>query len=496
MRVRLALLALTLAALACNTLFPPTPTPFVEEPALSEAEGPATRPAATLADPRSTATPTLVPPSPSSTTEHATGGVRECAYVPGVSVPAQMPPEVVAAPTSPPYPLPPLPANTPVDKETTDRQLGVYQDLWNTVNTEYLYPDFNGHDWTAIGQTYRQLIRGGLTDEDFYFAMDRMIAELGDEHSSFHDPQQVAEEEAEFRSQYDYVGVGILWSAIPEAGRGVIILTFPNSPAAEAGLGPHDAILAVNGEPALDETGSPVGTIRGPEGAPVTLTVQHVGGQPFDLQLIRRRITGALPIDYCLVPGTRIGYLFLPSLDDETFPDQMRAALEAFTAAGPLDGLVLDNRKNYGGSLSVVAPILGFFIHGTVGYFVTHANNNPVEIRPEDIGGSQSVPLVVLVDVDTASFGEIMSGILQERSRAQVVGQTTLGNVEILQISSFEDGSEAWIAHETFAPADQPDANWEATGIVPDVHVPTRWDLFSEANDPALAAAVVLLSQP
>jgi carboxyl-terminal processing protease len=212
--------------------------------------------------------------------------------------------------------------------------------------------------------------------------------------------------------------------------------------------------------------------------------------------LIRRRITGALLIDYCLVPGTRIGYLFLPGFDDETFPDQMRAALEAFATEGPLDGLVLDNRLNGGGSLSVVAPILGFFTRGTVGYFVTHANNNPVEIRPEDIGGSQTVPLVVLVDVDTASFGEIVSGILQSQGRATVIGQTTLGNVEILLPYSFEDGSEALIAHETFTPAGQPDANWEQTGIVPDVHAPTRWDLFSEANDPALAAAVVLLSQP
>jgi carboxyl-terminal processing protease len=495
MRIRLALLALALAALACNTLFPPatpTLTPVV-------AEKPTARPTATpsrIQRPTpATAIPTFtLPPSP--TAEGAAGGVRECAYVPGVSRPAQMPPEVLAAPTPTPYPLPPLPANTTVDQATTDRQLRVYNDLWNTVNTEYLYPDFNGHDWKAIGQQYEQLIRGGLTDDDFYLAMDRMIAELGDDHSSFHSPQQVAEENAALQGHNDYVGVGILWSAIPQTGHGVVILTFPNSPAAEAGLGPHDSIIAVNGEPAVDENGLLSNNVRGPEGTPVTLTVQSIGGQPFDIQLIRRHITGAVPLDYCLVPGTRIGYLFLPSLDDETFPDQMRAALEAFTANGPLDGLVLDNRQNYGGTLSVAAPILGFFTQGTVGHFVTHGDRSPVDIEPEDIGGSQTVPLVVLVDVDTASFGEIMSGILQSEGRARVVGQTTLGNVEILQIYSFEDGSEAWIAHETFVPTAQPNANWEATGIVPDVRAPTRWDLFSEANDPALAAAVNLLSKP
>lgn len=491
MRARLGLLALALAALACNTLFPPatlTPTPVV-------AEKPTATPSRIQRPAPTTATPTLIPP-PSPTAQGAGAGVRECTYVPGVSRPAQMPPEVVAAPTSTPYPLPPLPVNTTADQATTDRQLRVYNDLWNTVNTEYLYPDFNGHDWTAIGQTYRQLIQGGLTDEDFYFAMERMIAELGDDHSSFLSPEAVAEEDAQFQGQLDYVGVGILWSAVPQAGRGVIILAFPNSPAAEAGLGPHDAIIAVDGEPALDENGLLSRNVRGPEGTPVTLTVQRVGGHPFEARLVRRRITGALPIDDCLVPGTRLGYLFLPGLDDETIPNQVRAALKAFTATGPLDGLVLDNRQNGGGAISVLESVLSFFTEGTVGHFVSHTNRQPMEIRPEDVGGSQTVPLVVLVDVDTASAGEWLSGILQNQGRAQVVGQTTSGNVETLWGYDFEDGSRAWIAHETFQPANLPNAIWEETGIIPDVHAPTRWDLFSEATDPALAAAVDLLSKP
>jgi carboxyl-terminal processing protease len=228
----------------------------------------------------------------------------------------------------------------------------------------------------------------------------------------------------------------------------------------------------------------------------VTLTVQRMGGHPFEARLVRRRITGALPIDDCLIPGTRIGYLFLPGLDDETIPNQVRAALEAFTATGPLDGLVLDNRQNGGGAISVLESVLSFFTEGTVGHFVSHTDRQPMEISPEDIGGSQTVPLVVLVDVDTASAGEWLSGILQNQGRAQVVGQTTSGNVETLWGYDFEDGSRAWIAHETFQPANLPNAIWEETGIVPDMHAPTRWDLFSEATDPALAAAVDLLSKP
>ncbi len=498
MRARLALLSLALAALACNTLFPPaTPARSVAErptPASTET----VRPAATsTAAPSPTVLPTAaLPPTLLAATPTTLSGVRACAYVPGVSVPAQMPASVITAPTPAPYPLPTLPPNTAVDQETTARHLRVYQSLWDTVNTEYVYPDFNGHDWKAIGRKYKPLVAAGLTDDDFYFAMDLMLAELQDDHSSFQSPQTVKEQDAELQGHSDYVGVGILWSAIPETNRGVIIEAFPGSPAAGAGLGSHDAILTVNGEPALDETGALNRHVRGPEGTPVTLTVQHVGGQPFDVQLIRRHITGSLPLDYCLAPGTRIGYIFIPTLFDETIPDQIRAALEALTADGPLAGLVLDNRMNGGGLLSVFEAILSFFTQGTVGYYVSHADRQPVKIEPEDIGGSQTAPLVVLVDVDTASAGELLSGVLQNQGRARVIGRTTLGNVEELFLYDFEDGSRALIAHETFQPMNLPNAIWETTGIVPDVSVPTRWDLFSEANDPALAAAVESLSKP
>jgi C-terminal peptidase prc len=492
-RFRLTLLALVSASLACQTLMgapqtPPTPTASVSP-----------RPASPTPRAVPTLTPDLAPTATSISpvieapvyNEH---GVRLCAYVPGVSVPAQMPAEVVEPPLPTPYPSPEPPSNTSVDAETTARQLRVYRDLWQTVNDVYVYPDFAGRDWQAIGDRYEGLIQLGLSDESFYYAMRSMIFELGDEHSSFQDPADVAEEESRLAGENDYVGVGILVSAVPQSDRAVIISVFPGSPAAEAGLRSHDVILQVDGLPILDETGDIRSErIRGPEDTPVTLRLLHPGGDPFDLTLTRRRITGSLPIDYCLVPETRIGYLFFPSFEDETMPAQVRAALEAMTADGPLAGLILDNRQNGGGSSSVAHPILGLFSQGLQGYFVSRDDRDPLDVRSEDVGGSQTVPLVVLVDVDTVSYGEIVSGVLRVSGRATLVGQTTYGNVERLWGYDFEDGSRAWIASETFEPLGEANGIWEETGIIPDVHVPTRWDLFTEATDPALAAAVELL---
>ena len=100
--------------------------------------------------------------------------------------------------------------------------------------------------------------------------------------------------------------------------------------------------------------------------------------------------------------------------------------------------------------------------------------------------------MVVLVGQDTASFGEIFSGILQDIGRAKIAGQTTMGNVEILHPYSFVDGSRIWIAEERFVPPVS-HADWEKDGIIPDLEAYAPWETFSFENDPGIAAALQLL---
>jgi C-terminal processing protease CtpA/Prc len=179
----------------------------------------------------------------------------------------------------------------------------------------------------------------------------------------------------------------------------------------------------------------------------------------------------------------------LPSFFDETIPGQVKQALERF---GPLDGLILDNRMNSGGSSDVVEPILSYFTSGTLGHFSSRSATRPLEASADPINNSQSVPLVVLVGTETVSFGEIFSGVLRDIGRAQIVGQTTLGNVEILHGHNLSDGSRLWLAEERFVPLHS-QANWEKTGIVPDVQAYADWNTFTFETDPSVAAAVELL---
>ncbi len=387
----------------------------------------------------------------------------------------------VASPTLTPTPLP------------LDLQMQVFEDMWSVINENYVYPDFNGVDWDAVRIEFRQRISAGLDNAGFYTAMYEMIYRLGDEHSFYLSPQEVADEDAHFAGQHDYVGIGVFHQAIPERRLTVILAVFPGSPAEAAGLQPRDAILEVDGVPIIDENGILQDAVRGPAGTPVTLTVRTPGEAERQVTITRQRITGSASVPYQVLSspaGLRIGYIFLFGFDDSTIDERVAEDLQAMTAEGPLDGLIIDNRMNAGGASTVVEPILGYFTGGTLGYYVYQDEQRPFSVPANDVNGSQQLPLVVLVGSGSASYGEIFAGVLQDAGRAHIIGTTTDGNVEVLWGYSFDDGSELWLASETFRPARHPDLDWEATGIIPDETVPGDFDQATLENDPPVIAAL------
>jgi C-terminal processing protease CtpA/Prc len=226
------------------------------------------------------------------------------------------------------------------------------------------------------------------------------------------------------------------------------------------------------------------------------LTFRHLGEAPQTIEITRRGVAGFRPIPACIVPGTRIGYIQLTDFKSFVVDDQIRARLQDMSLDGPLEGLIVDNRLNGGGAGEVVEPTLGFFTNGLLGHFASRDAEKPFTAVAEDVGGSQSVPLVLLADHDTTSYAEIFTGVLGLSGRATIVGGPTAGNVEILRRYELSDGSHLWMASETFAPAGLPAGAWEGVGVQPDVLLRTRWDLFTEATDPALAEAVELLLAP
>ncbi|HSB65880.1 MAG TPA: S41 family peptidase [Anaerolineales bacterium] len=422
-------------------------------------------------------------------------------YTP-ISLPSDTP---TPTPTLPPSPLPAkltptlvfihTPTPTPISLAT---QLSIFEDLWSIVDDTYVYPDFNGVDWKAIHEEFTLKIKNGLDTQQFYQEMSNLITRLGDDHSFFLDPQQVAEQQAEYEGKHDYVGIGVMVGAVPSRQRAVILSVITGSAAEAAGLQPRDSILSVNDIPILDGYGFLQDIVRGPQGTVITMTVQTPGELPRELHLTRQRVTGDYPLVYQLLAtpdGKRIGYILLITFEDGTVDEQVASAIGHMTVEGPLDGLILDNRMNNGGTNTVLEPMLSYFSGGDLGYYLHQGEPRPLAITLDDIQGSSQVPLVILVGSGTASFGEIFAGILQDVGRAYLIGITTGGNVEILWGYDLEDGSQLWLANETFLPMNHPDQDWEKTGIIPDLTVPGDFDEYSLGNDPAVLAALGYLAE-
>jgi carboxyl-terminal processing protease len=393
-------------------------------------------------------------------------------------------------------PTPPTPSLTPTLTPNPDDlalQLQVFEELWQIVATQYLYPDFNGLDWNALHQEYRQRIKAGMNNADFYLTMEEMISRLGDDHSVFLSPQDTQVEDAQYAGDFNYVGIGTLDEVIPERRLLTILLVYPGSPAEEAGLKAHDSILEIDGSPAVDENGNRLAALRGPEGSQVTLSVKSPGESPRIVEITRRQIQGALPVPYELLTspgGKNIGYIFLPGLNDQTIARQVGKALLSMSKPEKLDGLILDNRENGGGANTMMESTLAYFTHGLVGHFANRHSRESLTIPSRNVANSQKVPLAVLVGKGSASFGEIFSGILQDLGRAYLIGEQTDGNVEILSVYDFPDGSSAWIAHDAFQPLNHPTQDWEATGIIPAQIVASNWDEVTTQSDPAILAAL------
>ncbi len=368
-------------------------------------------------------------------------------------------------------------------------QLRIIDEVEHIVEQVYVYPDYNGRDWEEIVARYRAMAEAGLETEEFYYDMQLMLDELGDEHSQFISPVDAQYADAELEGKIEFVGIGVYSNVDLERGRLVVISTYPGSPAEHAGLQSHDSILLVDDLPISFDTG--IRTL-GPECTAVKLTVQSPGELPREVMLVRSAIEGNVPIVARLVPttdGSRIGYIFIPSFFDETLPPQIERALEDF---GYLDGLILDVRLNGGGSSTVAYPILSFFADGRLGDFVSRTESRSLNIEEDPIHNSQTVPLVVMVSEETVSFGEIFAGVLRDARGAKITGETSLGNVEVLHGYDFEDGSVMWIASETFNSAFSDD-DWEQTGIVPDIQAYADWDTFYFDTDPSIGAALELL---
>jgi carboxyl-terminal processing protease len=244
-----------------------------------------------------------------------------------------------------------------------------------------------------------------------------------DPHSNFFDARQFALLREDQRGKYYGVGMVIA----PRENHTVVVAPYVGAPAYTAGLRPGDVLTKVDDKPTDGLSTSEVADmLKGPKGTVVKITVEREGyTDPLIFTVTRDEIPRhSVDIAFLLKPG--VAYIHLSQFN-ETTDREIADALKTLNA-NTLDGLILDMRGNPGGLLNEAVAVGDMFLEKNQLIVSYHGRNAP-ERRFYAIRGNQgmTVPLVVLVNNNSASAAEIVTGAVQDHDRGLVVGETTFG---------------------------------------------------------------------
>ena len=319
--------------------------------------------------------------------------------------------------------------------------------------------------WDTIHQNY--VGRDELDDRALiYGAIDGMTQAVGDTgHTDFMTPEQRAERNESLSGSY--VGIGVRIDATDE-GLPRVVDVFAESPAEKAGLQPGDVIVKVDDHVTTDATIDEVATwVRGEAGTTVTVVVRADGTGPERTYDIVRADVPLQPVSWAMVPGSTTALIRLDQFSNGAADDMVQALTDA-QAAGAT-AVVLDLRGNPGGYVNEAVGIASQFLREGVVYVERNAAGEETSHDVTPDGVAYDLPLVVLVDGNTASSSEILSGALQDAGRARVVGETTYGTGTVLGEFVLSDGSALRIGTvEWLTPSGR--RIWHE-GIAPDVTV-------------------------
>ncbi len=254
-----------------------------------------------------------------------------------------------------------------------------------------------------------------------YGAISGMLDALGDQHTSYMDPDQFTQANIPLDGTYEGIGAWV----DPNQEYLTIISPMSGSPAEEAGLLPGDEIIAVDGDDMTGIDGNLViRRVLGPADSLVILTIRRAGVEnPFDVEITRGRIT--IPsIEYHMMDND-IAYVQLFNFGEDTHQD-LRNALEELYENDPV-GLIFDLRNNGGGFLHTAVEVTSEFIGDGVVLYEEYGDGTRDTYEADGEGLATEIPLVVLINEGTASASEIVSGAIQDYGRAPLVGTTSFG---------------------------------------------------------------------
>lgn len=336
--------------------------------------------------------------------------------------------------------------------------------------TPYL-PDFAHRsvgrvDLTELQQAI-QVIQANYVDGNLdatklsHGTVQGLVASLGDPFSAYYDPSQYQHLLDTLQGQYSGVGIYLSFST----GYPVIDSTVPDSPAAKAGLQSGDQIVMVGSKDMKGATADQTtAVIQGPNGSKVTLTIAR-GSSTFTVTITRAEIHVASVRS--AVIGDHVLYVRIYQFGATTskeFADALSAGLRG------AKGVVLDLRDDGGGYISAADDVISEFVTNGETFELRDRAGN---VERHDATGQHAVPslpLVVLVNANSASASEITAGSLQVHHRAKLIGTTTFGKGSVQLDFPLSDGSDL---HLTIKRWYLPNGvTIDHKGLTPDITVP------------------------
>ena len=347
-----------------------------------------------------------------------------------------------------------------------DTEGRVYEEAIDTLERDY----------------YRKVDRKKLLDQ----SLEQAVGSLDDRFSHYFAPRDFSDFQAATEGRFEGVGM-----TVEEVERGLRVLSvYDGSPADRGGLEPGDIITHVDGRSIAGESSEESTTrIKGPAGSSVRLTVRS-DGKERELDLERAEVE--IPVvkaEMRRSGGRKIAHVHLAGFTSGAH-GEVSGAVRKLLKQGA-DGVVLDLRDNGGGLLNEAVMVSSIFIPD--GKIVTTRGRSRPEQVYEATGGAidSDIPVAVLVNDRSASASEIVTGALQDRDRATVVGTRTFGKGVFQEIEPLANGGALDITvGEYFLPSGRNLGGGgvsRGAGVKPDVQAEDDPDT---PRDEALVAAL------
>lgn len=302
-----------------------------------------------------------------------------------------------------------------------------------------------------------------VTDQELQDGIYKgMLQALGDPYSEYYTAEELSL--LMQSTQGIYYGIGAYIQQDKVTTLPMITGTIAGSPSEEVDIRPNDIIYEVDGVSTYGMTMTEVTSmIKGPENTDVTLTLVREGASDYVEVSVTRRKVESPTVTYEM-KEEGMAYIQVAEFDEVTIK-QFENALDSARADG-MKGMILDLRANPGGSLNAVVEMLRMMLPEGMIVYTEDKNGERFEYTC-DGKRELDVPLVLLIDKNSASASEIMAGAIKDYGLGTLVGTTTFGKGIVQQIIPFRDGSAVKVTISAYyTPKGN---NIHGIGIEPDV---------------------------